>query len=209
MRQRIRRHRDDSGTIPVGESPCGGTIAVREGESTILPVEGHSTDGGQLEIQGRGQVMEEGPGVVAEGEGFFVNAPAAGEVGGGVDGDGFGVESDEVNGEIFDHEGVVAAEGEGAAPTVGGKPLSDEVEAGEARVRPFGSVVRIGGDEFLLVLPAMESSQAAELLEGIREDVHEHWSYGLATGTPDDTAHTIRDRADSALYAQKQHRKGL
>ncbi|WP_291038546.1 GGDEF domain-containing protein [Herbiconiux sp.] len=78
-----------------------------------------------------------------------------------------------------------------------------------AHVRPLGSVVRIGGDEFLLVLPAMESSQAAELLEGIREDVHEHWSYGLATGTPDDTAHTIRDRADSALYAQKQHRKGL
>ncbi|MFB2586755.1 GGDEF domain-containing protein [Herbiconiux liukaitaii] len=78
-----------------------------------------------------------------------------------------------------------------------------------ARARPFDSVVRIGGDEFLLMLPAMDTAQAAELLESMRSAVPERWSYGLATGTASDTAHSIRDRADSALYAQKQHRKRL
>jgi diguanylate cyclase (GGDEF)-like protein len=76
-----------------------------------------------------------------------------------------------------------------------------------AGTRPFDSVVRIGGDEFLLLLPALDSAQATGLLESLREAANEHWSFGLATSSSGDTAHSIRDRADRALYAQKERRK--
>lgn len=92
--------------------------------------------------------------------------------------------------------------------SAGDRLLVEFAGALRARAEARDSVVRIGGDEFLLILPSTESAQAVELLESIRGDVQEHWSYGLATGTPEDTAHTIRDRADAALYAQKQRRKG-
>lgn len=93
--------------------------------------------------------------------------------------------------------------------SAGDRLLVEFAGALRERARPFDSVVRIGGDEFLLLLPAMDAAQAAELLESLRGEVREHWSYGLAVGAPDDTATSIRDRADAALYAEKQRRKSV
>lgn len=73
--------------------------------------------------------------------------------------------------------------------------------------RPYDSVARIGGDEFLLILPALTEAEAAELLERLRTESGQSWSFGLAEALPHDTAQSIRERADLQLYSQKGHRR--
>jgi len=77
----------------------------------------------------------------------------------------------------------------------------------KALTRPYDAVVRIGGDEFLLILPATTEAETRALLERLRLSTPQHWSFGLAVGRPDDTAHSIRERADKRLYSHKAARK--
>jgi diguanylate cyclase (GGDEF)-like protein len=81
-------------------------------------------------------------------------------------------------------------------------------------VRQADLVARIGGEEFLLVLPDANESRALEVCERIRQHVAGHdWaalspglavtlSAGLASAPPyDETA--LATRADQALYRAK------
>src|SRR5581483_2242295 len=105
-----------------------------------------------------------------------------------------------------------------------GHPIGDEVlKVVAARVR--ASVVepaffgRLGGEEFLIVLPATDLEQARMVAETFREEIlavdtsswfgqearHITASVGCTASTPgQDTPSTILKRADAALYAAKR-----
>ncbi|MFC3953060.1 GGDEF domain-containing protein [Aeromicrobium fastidiosum] len=74
--------------------------------------------------------------------------------------------------------------------------------------RSYDTVARIGGDEFLVMMPGT-SAQGEDFFERLRGATGTGWSYGLAEAVPDDSARTIRARADGELYAQKVLRRRL
>ncbi len=83
-------------------------------------------------------------------------------------------------------------------------------------IRKTDSLFRIGGEEFVLLLPNVSVENAAEVVEKIRSSVAElemniknnkvsiSLSAGLTETEKDDTIHTIYERADRALYDAKK-----
>ncbi|BBI99817.1 hypothetical protein FGKAn22_15100 [Ferrigenium kumadai] len=80
------------------------------------------------------------------------------------------------------------------------------------RIRETDSLARWGGEEFMVVVPHLNSSEAAKLAEKLRERVETtaftgvgrlSCSFGVAQFAPDDTADTLTGRADQALYLAK------
>lgn len=76
------------------------------------------------------------------------------------------------------------------------------------------SAYRYGGEEFLLLLPGQDSTQAAQLAETLRQTIASTdfptgqqitISLGVATRQAQDSAHTLIARADDLLYLAKQH----
>jgi diguanylate cyclase len=101
-----------------------------------------------------------------------------------------------------------------------GHPTGDEVLRTFAitmfaNIRSIDRFGRYGGEEFLLVLPDMETEQARRTLNRLRAIIADlDWSAfssgmrvtmsaGVATLHPDETPDTFLARADSALYAAK------
>ncbi|MET8147118.1 diguanylate cyclase [Actinoplanes sp. NPDC049668] len=62
--------------------------------------------------------------------------------------------------------------------------VADLLETGLAAVAPQGFVARLGGEEFLLILPATPVALATARLDGIRQAVSEHDWRGLTGGLP-------------------------
>lgn len=102
-----------------------------------------------------------------------------------------------------------------------GHPFGDQVLRHFAKLlqsflRRSDGIGRIGGEEFMLVLPGVNITEAAilvnRLLEALRQqhgiaevaDFNYRCSVGLTELGPDDTAQSIYQRADAALYAAKQ-----
>ena len=99
-----------------------------------------------------------------------------------------------------------------------GHPVGDQVLARTAKllsscVRDSDTVARWGGEEFALIAPMTTEEGAASLAEklrsimasthlGPREPITA--SFGVAELRPDDTAETLLQRADEALYRAKQ-----
>ena len=98
--------------------------------------------------------------------------------------------------------------------------------AGDAVLRRFCEIVagvvrsadifgRVGGEEFLLILPGADQKAAAQCVERLRQRLREtDWtdiapdlqlttSSGIARWAPDDSADTLLARADMALYRAK------
>jgi diguanylate cyclase (GGDEF)-like protein len=102
-----------------------------------------------------------------------------------------------------------------------GHPFGDQVLRHFAKLlqsflRRSDGIGRIGGEEFMLVLPGVNITEAAilvnRLLEALRQqhgiaevaDFNYRCSVGLTELGPNDTAQSIYQRADAALYAAKQ-----
>lgn len=81
-------------------------------------------------------------------------------------------------------------------------------------------MARVGGDEFVCVIENQSPQEAAKLLQAAKESieqtqvsvdsttyVHAHVSYGSAIVEAGDTAMTVLERADQAMYAQKNQKK--
>jgi diguanylate cyclase (GGDEF)-like protein len=74
-----------------------------------------------------------------------------------------------------------------------------------------GTVGRLGGDEFLVLLPALPDRELVTLADRILDHLSEPWpeggaitaSIGIATSTDHETADRLLDRADSAMYDAK------
>jgi diguanylate cyclase (GGDEF)-like protein len=98
--------------------------------------------------------------------------------------------------------------------STGDRVLCDVVALLRAELRAFDLAYRIGGEEFLVLLPGSGLAQAAELGERLRERVSSGRAGGLpvtisvgvgasAAGTPFDYASVFAD-ADAALYRAKR-----
>jgi diguanylate cyclase (GGDEF)-like protein len=75
----------------------------------------------------------------------------------------------------------------------------------------LGTVGRLGGDEFLVLLPAMPDQDLEVLADRILDHLSEPWpeggritaSIGIATAAPHESADQVLDRADTAMYDAK------
>ncbi len=89
----------------------------------------------------------------------------------------------------------------------GDEVLLDLARAWRSVLRPDDVAVRLGGDEFLLILPQTPLSAAADVIRRLRSKSTVPWSVGVAdwpAGTPFDVALA---KADAGLYADKEARR--
>jgi diguanylate cyclase (GGDEF)-like protein len=97
------------------------------------------------------------------------------------------------------------SEGHSAGDTL----LANVVAAIRERLRAYDLVIRWGGDEFVCVLPDAGRGEAERTLSDIEQQVRDRTggrtvSSGLASLETTDTAATLVDRADQALYARRE-----
>ncbi len=88
-----------------------------------------------------------------------------------------------------------------------------------AGIRQTDYIFRMGGDEFMLILPETGMGESKKLLERLHSRVNEQelydrrvdFSYGLALYDPGDTPDVkeVIDRADTAMYAFKNENKSV
>jgi diguanylate cyclase (GGDEF)-like protein len=86
----------------------------------------------------------------------------------------------------------------------------------ETVVRPSDQAFRVGGEEFLVLLPGAPADLAVAICERIRRAIEDHpWedvapglrvtaSFGVAVAQPRDGVSSLIGRADAALYAAKK-----
>lgn len=99
---------------------------------------------------------------------------------------------------------------------VGDRVLRHFADLSRAHLRPGDHFSRIGGEEFLLLLPGTPLSRAAPVITRLRRrlraapgfsdvpDLRYSFSAGLTCLRADDTEDSVIGRADNALYAAKQ-----
>jgi diguanylate cyclase (GGDEF)-like protein len=98
----------------------------------------------------------------------------------------------------------------------GDKVLQHFVHESRERLRPQDRLGRIGGEEFLLLLPDVRLNEAVRLIEQLREnfpsatlndcalDLPYTFSVGVTEALPHDDRSSTLYRADRALYAAKR-----
>nr|WP_239522276.1 GGDEF domain-containing protein [Geodermatophilus sabuli] len=107
-----------------------------------------------------------------------------------------------------------------AGHAVGDEVLVSAVRRLQAAVRPGDTVARIGGDEFVVLCPGVDSPEAAQVIadritQAFAAPLHcgrgsEHRvgvSVGVAVGGPGDTPETVLAAADAAMYRVKDGRR--
>ncbi len=99
----------------------------------------------------------------------------------------------------------------------GDKSLSLIAKFITAKLRTVDFVARLGGEEFVMILPETTEQQAARVLDKIRDSISKMpfkfnnkplqitVSFGISQFVADDTMESVFERADKALYAAKTH----
>lgn len=87
----------------------------------------------------------------------------------------------------------------------GDQVLRQCAAAWDSQLRGADTLVRFGGEEFLVILPECEASDAAEIVERLRAATPEEQtcSAGLAVWRPGESVDDLVGRADKALYEAK------
>lgn len=87
--------------------------------------------------------------------------------------------------------------------------LAELSAAWRAGLPPAGFLGRVGGDEFVAVLPGTGEADARGWARSVRSGRVLSSSAGVATLRPDDTVRSLLDRADVDLFAAKDARRTL
>jgi diguanylate cyclase (GGDEF)-like protein len=80
----------------------------------------------------------------------------------------------------------------------------------QTHLRAGQAMGRVGGEEFLLLLPGTELADACTALERVRQTLQPHagitytFSAGVAQARPQDSVDAVLERADRALYLSKE-----
>lgn len=83
------------------------------------------------------------------------------------------------------------------------KNVVTEIKSG---IRATDAIFRIGGDEFVLLLPHADAEQAALTLTRLRAKTSHPWSWGVAELDAKDTPEAMVLRADKNMYKEKRRR---
>ncbi|WP_448060371.1 GGDEF domain-containing protein [Cellulomonas hominis] len=89
---------------------------------------------------------------------------------------------------------------------VGDEVLIQLVRHWRQALRPEDTVGRMGGDEFMVLLPGRSGDEAAAWALRLRDGSTVSWSVGIAQAEPGDSRRTLLERADAALYSSKAAR---
>jgi diguanylate cyclase (GGDEF)-like protein len=95
-----------------------------------------------------------------------------------------------------------------------GHAAGDELLASTSRhwqagMRRRDALGRIGGDEFVLILPSTAQDEADQMMRHFARTSPGAWSAGVATALTSDTVESILRRADQLMYVQKAARQSV
>ncbi len=88
----------------------------------------------------------------------------------------------------------------------GDRVLKNVVNEIRANIRSSDAIFRIGGDEFVLLLPHTNEESASGTLERLRATSSHPWSWGVAEMAAHDTPESMVMRADKSMYKDKRRR---
>jgi diguanylate cyclase (GGDEF)-like protein len=89
----------------------------------------------------------------------------------------------------------------------GDRVLVEAVQHWKTKLRPYDILGRLGGDEFIIVLPGSSAADAERVLSRIRATSPVRFSAGITTARHTDTVSTLLSRADTQLYGNKNLRR--
>lgn len=90
----------------------------------------------------------------------------------------------------------------------GDRVLRSFAEQVEAASRPKDVLARVGGDEFVLMLPDCDAEEAESIALRLQRTVDAAvWSYGAAEWRSGETAEEFVSRADAQMFEEKARRK--
>lgn len=91
--------------------------------------------------------------------------------------------------------------------TAGDQLLESSSRHWSERMRRRDAIGRIGGDEFLFVLPDTSVGEADQMMRRLAETSPGAWSAGVALAREDESVESILERADRRMYQQKAARQ--
>lgn len=93
--------------------------------------------------------------------------------------------------------------------TAGDQLLERSCQHWSERMRRRDAIGRIGGDEFLFVLPGTSLNEADQIMYRLAVSSPGAWSAGVALALRGETVESILERADRRMYVQKAARQSV